>query len=99
MPGRILHELHALWLKRRRQDEYVGTLVNAWLAEGGQAQGVKAGSSYVDVGTLHGYRAAIRLLAETAAAVQPAITAPERRAHPRQSRARSVGAQAQMLEQ
>jgi hypothetical protein len=53
-----------LWHARNRQDEYVGTLVNAWLAQGGQAVGVRAGRTYVDVGTLHGYREAIRLLAE-----------------------------------
>jgi glucose-1-phosphate thymidylyltransferase len=64
MPGRLFHELHGLWQTRNRQDEYVGTLVNAWLAQGGQAVGVRAGRTYVDVGTLHGYREAIRLLAE-----------------------------------
>jgi len=62
MPGRIYHALHALWLRRERRDEYLGTLVNAWIAEGGEAAGVRAGASYVDVGTLHGYREAIRLL-------------------------------------
>jgi dTDP-glucose pyrophosphorylase len=66
MPGRILHDLHRLWLGRARRDEYFGTLVNAHLAEGHRTIGVKAGQSYVDVGTLHGYRAAIRLLAEAA---------------------------------
>ena len=45
----------------------MGTLVNAWLAQGGRAVGVKAGRSYVDVGTLNGYRAAIGLLADAAA--------------------------------
>jgi glucose-1-phosphate thymidylyltransferase len=40
--------------------------VNAYLAAGGEALGVKAGVSYVDVGTLHGYRSAIGLLAEAA---------------------------------
>ncbi|HEX2256873.1 MAG TPA: sugar phosphate nucleotidyltransferase [Afifellaceae bacterium] len=68
MPGRILAELHRLWLERRRTDEYVGTLVNAWLAGGGAAVGVRAGHAYVDVGTLNGYRAAITLLSEAAAA-------------------------------
>jgi hypothetical protein len=51
-------------LERERCDEYFGTLVNAYLAEGGTAVGVKAGTAYVDVGTLHGYRAALRLLNE-----------------------------------
>ena len=62
MSGHILGELHDLWNVRGRQDEYVGTLVNAWLAEGGSARGVRAGSSYVDVGTVRGYREAIALL-------------------------------------
>ncbi|HSU18844.1 MAG TPA: nucleotidyltransferase family protein [Acidobacteriaceae bacterium] len=62
MPGRIFHELHRLWCGPARMDEYLGTLVNAWLKEGGTAAGVRAGSAYVDVGTLHGYREAIRLL-------------------------------------
>jgi dTDP-glucose pyrophosphorylase len=66
MPGRVLHALHRLWLSREPRDEYIGTLVNAFLAQGGAASGVKAGSAYVDVGTLHGYRAAIKLLSETA---------------------------------
>ena len=62
MPGHVLHELHTLWCRPERRDEYIGTLVNAWLAEGGYAKGVKQGEAYVDVGTLHGYRAALRLL-------------------------------------
>ena len=62
MPGRVLHDLKAMWLQRRCLDEYIGTLVNAYLAAGGEAVGVKAGQAYVDVGTLHGYRAAISLL-------------------------------------
>ncbi len=62
MPGRTFHALRALWTARGRADEYVGTLVNAYLASGGQAVGIKAGRSYVDVGTLNGYRAALALL-------------------------------------
>jgi glucose-1-phosphate thymidylyltransferase len=62
MPGSVLHALHALWSRPERRDEYFGTLVNAWMREGGRAVGVKAGKAYVDVGTLHGYREAIRLL-------------------------------------
>jgi glucose-1-phosphate thymidylyltransferase len=64
MPARVFRELHRLWLRPERRDEYIGTLVNAWLAEGGRAVGCKAGESYVDVGTLAGYRAALQLLAE-----------------------------------
>jgi dTDP-glucose pyrophosphorylase len=63
MPGRVLHALHALWREPGRGDEYMGTLVNAWLARGGNARGVRAGEVYVDVGTLDGYRRAVELLA------------------------------------
>jgi dTDP-glucose pyrophosphorylase len=66
MPGATLHDLKALWHAREGQDQYVGTLVNAWLAAGNEAVGVKAGRAYVDVGTLNGYRAAIGLLAQAA---------------------------------
>ncbi|GIK97135.1 MAG: nucleotidyltransferase [Alphaproteobacteria bacterium] len=64
MPGRVLRELRDLWIARGRRDEYVGSLINAYIAAGGVALGVRAGDSYVDVGTLYGYRAAINLLAE-----------------------------------
>lgn len=64
MPGGVYHALHRLWREPGRQDEYFGTLVNAYLGRGGWAVGVKAGRSYVDVGTLHGYRSAMTLLAE-----------------------------------
>jgi tRNA (mo5U34)-methyltransferase len=40
--------------------------VNAYLAEGGRAVAVEAGQAYVDVGTLNGYRTALRLLDERA---------------------------------
>jgi glucose-1-phosphate thymidylyltransferase len=67
LAGRTLHELHRLWQARERRDEYFGTLVNAWLAQGGEAVGVRAGEIYVDVGTLHGYREAIGVLSARAA--------------------------------
>jgi dTDP-glucose pyrophosphorylase len=62
MPGSVFHELHQLWRTREPRDEYFGTLVNEYIARGGSAVGVRAGESYVDVGTLHGYREAIMLL-------------------------------------
>jgi dTDP-glucose pyrophosphorylase len=62
MPGRVFAELRDLWRARNERDEYIGTLVNAWLAQGGEAVGVRAGSDYVDIGTLNGYRAALALL-------------------------------------
>jgi glucose-1-phosphate thymidylyltransferase len=64
MPGRVLHELRDLWEQRSREDAYLGSLINAYLARGGSAIGVPAGEAYVDVGTLHGYREAILLLAQ-----------------------------------
>ena len=62
LPGSQFHALHELWLRRHKRDEYLGTLLNAWLADGGVVWGVKAGTSYVDVGTLHGYREAMLLV-------------------------------------
>jgi dTDP-glucose pyrophosphorylase len=67
-PVRVMQALHTLWRQRGLQDEYIGTLVNAWLAAGGEAVGVRAGASYVDVGTLHGYREAMHLLSDLDAA-------------------------------
>ena len=46
--------------QRGPRDEYIGTLVNAYLAEGGEAVAVPPGTAYVDVGTLGGYREAMR---------------------------------------
>lgn len=66
MPAAIFNELHDLWTARR--DEYLGTLINEYLARGGRAYGFKIGASYVDVGTLNGYREALRLLDANCAA-------------------------------
>jgi dTDP-glucose pyrophosphorylase len=64
MPGAVLLDLYSLWCERDRHDEYVGTLVNAYLAAGGDALAVPSGTAYVDVGTLGGYREAMRLLGD-----------------------------------
>jgi glucose-1-phosphate thymidylyltransferase len=66
MPGTIFNDLHDLWTPRG--DEYLGTLINEYLARGGRAYGFKTGASYVDVGTLNGYREALRLLDANCAA-------------------------------
>jgi dTDP-glucose pyrophosphorylase len=60
--GSVLRGLHELWCTRTPRDPYMGTLVNAWMAGGGRAAGVRQGEAYVDVGTLNGYREAIDLL-------------------------------------
>ena len=62
MPASVFAELHRLWLDRERGDEYFGTLVNAYLARGGKAIGVHAGQTYVDVGTVNGYREAMKMM-------------------------------------
>jgi glucose-1-phosphate thymidylyltransferase len=71
-PGKIFHQLHELWLRPERRDEYFGTLINAWLAGGGCAIGVRAGRWYVDTGTVHGYRSAVQML-EHSDVVEPEI--------------------------
>lgn len=63
LPGHVFHELHALWRSPGRRDEYIGTLVNAWLRRGGRALGAPLGHTYVDTGTLNGYRQAMQALA------------------------------------
>ena len=62
MPASTFRALNRLWCEPDRGDEYVGTLVNAYLRRGGRAVGVQAGERYYDVGTLDGYRAAIDAL-------------------------------------
>ena len=66
MPGAVLGSLFDLWFERGCTDEYIGTLVNAWLARGNTACAVRAGTSYYDVGTMDGYLEAMRMLTETA---------------------------------
>ena len=60
--GAELRALHELYVERDRTDTCLGSLVNAHLAQGGVAWAVRAGEAYVDVGTLDGYREAMRLL-------------------------------------
>jgi hypothetical protein len=64
MPGTLLHELYDLWRQRERSDEYIGSLVNAWLDRGGEAYGIRAGRSYFDVGTMDGYMETMRVLGQ-----------------------------------
>ena len=76
MPGHVLHALEALWQERGRRDEYMGTLVNAYLQKGGRAVGVRRGEAYVDVGTVHGYREALNLLGTRQRAAAPSQPRP-----------------------
>lgn len=59
MPCSTFSALHALWENRNRRDEYLGTLINAWLADGGEAWGERVGTRYFDVGTMSGFRTAV----------------------------------------
>lgn len=83
MPGRVLAELRDLWHARQCRDEYIGTLVNAWIAAGRRAgRRRRPGTRYVDVGTLNGYRAALGLLQDPACS------------HPKAAASRSAGRKA-----
>jgi glucose-1-phosphate thymidylyltransferase len=64
LSGRTLRELRNLWQQPDRGDEYIGTLVNAYLEQGGRASAIRAGTAYVDVGTVRGYREAMNLLGD-----------------------------------
>lgn len=66
MPAPVFRDLHELWSEPDRGDEYIGTLVNAYLRRGGRAVAIPAGERYFDVGTVEGYRAAIDGLRPTA---------------------------------
>jgi glucose-1-phosphate thymidylyltransferase len=76
LSGGAFHDLYALWQEPGRGDEYIGTLINAYLARGGRVSAARIGSAYVDVGTVSGYREAVRLLGS---APQPALTTMTRR--------------------
>jgi dTDP-glucose pyrophosphorylase len=64
LSGADLSKLYDLWRIRGRQDQYLGTLVNAYIAGGERVLAVRRGERYVDVGTLHGYREAVRILSQ-----------------------------------
>jgi glucose-1-phosphate thymidylyltransferase len=65
LPQQVLWELFELWKERGRKDQYIGTLVNAWMERGGKAWAVPAGTSYFDVGTMDGYLEAIQMMADS----------------------------------
>ena len=56
--GEAFHALKMLWHSRHRQDEYLGHLLNAYIAAGNRVRGVRSGELYMDVGTLAGYHGA-----------------------------------------
>lgn len=56
--GQTFQELKLLWESRHRQDEYLGTLLNAYIAAGNAVRGHHVGETYIDVGTMEGYQRA-----------------------------------------
>jgi glucose-1-phosphate thymidylyltransferase len=58
MPATIYRALYEFWITRSRKDEYLGTLIQAWIDEGGEVLGIKAGTSYLDVGSVQGLQMA-----------------------------------------
>ena len=54
--GEAFHRLKLLWESRHRKDEYLGDLLNAFIAAGHVVRGRHSGEIYMDVGTLEGYR-------------------------------------------
>ncbi len=56
--GEAFHALKLLWESRHREDEYLGHLLNAYLAAGNIVRATHCGERYMDVGTLEGYHAA-----------------------------------------
>ena len=60
--GEAFHALRQLWESRNRQDEYLGTLLNAYIRDGHTVRGHHIGETYMDVGTLDGYRRALDFL-------------------------------------
>jgi glucose-1-phosphate thymidylyltransferase len=56
--------LKLLWEARHRKDQYLGHLLNAYIAAGNAVHAVRSGEIYMDVGTLSGYHAAQDYLRE-----------------------------------
>ena len=56
--GESIHRLKLLWEARHRADQYLGDLLNAFIAAGNTVRGRYCGEVYMDVGTLEGYRTA-----------------------------------------
>lgn len=71
--GDAFHALKLLWESRHREDEYLGHLLNAYIAAGNAVRASHSGELYMDVGTLDGYHRALQYLRSTREArVEPA---------------------------
>jgi dTDP-glucose pyrophosphorylase len=54
--GEAFHRLKLLWDSRHHADQYLGDLLNAFIAAGNVVRGKFCGETYMDVGTIEGYR-------------------------------------------
>ena len=71
--GESFHALKLLWESRHREDEYLGHLLNAYIAAGDVVRGTHCGERYMDVGTLDGYHRALDYLrANRVSRIEPA---------------------------
>jgi len=62
--GEAFQNLQLLWESRHRQDQYLGDLLNAYIAAGNIVRSTYAGEVYMDVGTLDGYHETLNFLRE-----------------------------------
>jgi glucose-1-phosphate thymidylyltransferase len=72
MPAHDMRGLFRLWQERQCRDEYLGHLFNAWIERGNRVTCDEIGESYLDVGTLEGYRRALAELHQAEEALQEA---------------------------
>ncbi|HTK95645.1 MAG TPA: sugar phosphate nucleotidyltransferase [Terriglobales bacterium] len=70
--GDALRALRCLWEARHREDQYLGHLLNAYIAAGNPVRATHSGEHYMDVGTLAGYRAAQEFLQQRATQLREA---------------------------
>jgi dTDP-glucose pyrophosphorylase len=56
--GEAFRALKRLWDSRHREDEYLGTLMNAFIEAGNFIRGHYVGETYIDVGTVQGFHRA-----------------------------------------
>jgi len=56
--GEGFHALKLLWEARHREDQFLGHLLNAYIAAGNPVRATHSGEIYMDVGTVEGFHAA-----------------------------------------
>jgi dTDP-glucose pyrophosphorylase len=60
--GQAFRDLKGLWESRHCEDEYFGSLLNAYIGAGNAIQAHHSGETYIDVGTIEGYHRALDFL-------------------------------------